>query len=733
MCNTQEIKNIILDSDVISFDIFDTLFFRIVNQPEDIFVIIEKKLKIQDFVNIRINGQRLASLEVNKKYQYPHANIDEIYEYISRNNETCSGIDWNQIKLYEIQLELDCIIQNEEMYKLYKFAKDNGKRVIATSDMYLNKIYIEKMLEKCNYNDFDYLYISADERRTKYNGDLFDEVIHNEKQLYEKIVHIGDNKKDDYDMAISKGIKSYHYIPNKVSDKKNNYCICDSLAEGISRILANRNEINFWYYLGAKVGGNLYLGLINWFLEKIKNAQYDNIYFLSRDGYILYNILKKMGVSKIQYLYTSRRSLLLAGITKLDDESMNNLPPYTYGQTVEEILDYLDFKDIDDESIIKSGFISRQSVIKTKKDFTKMHQLFLSCETYILKQCEKERENARKYFEKVGLLDSKSIIFDCGWNGSSQFLLDKVLNSIDTYKGENYFLYAGILENEKSNRQLNGKNYDCYFFGKGKNRSVANALISNIVLLELFFGAPHDSVWKYGEEGPELENIESTHKYKEQICNGILDYIEIAFPFLSKYNITFSVDDSISQVLRLIQNPSEAEAINIGNLSNVDGFVHQKSCKKFIAKLGLKDIIKNPNIEVYWPQALIKRKDINFLVKLLVSKRYHITKTRIKNRKIIKSPVIQKLKTGVKILINEGPLTLFYHINNRKQQRKNKLDIYTKWIIDNEKGVLTIESLNYEPLISIVVPVYNVLNDQLIACIESDHLIHYKPVQQANL
>ena len=129
MCNTQEIKNIILDSDVISFDIFDTLFFRIVNQPEDIFVIIEKKLKIQDFVNIRINGQRLASLEVNKKYQYPHANIDEIYEYISRNNETCSGIDWNQIKLYEIQLELDCIIQNEEMYKLYKFAKDNGKRV----------------------------------------------------------------------------------------------------------------------------------------------------------------------------------------------------------------------------------------------------------------------------------------------------------------------------------------------------------------------------------------------------------------------------------------------------------------------------------------------------------------------------------------------------------------------------------------------------------------------------
>ena len=33
--------------------------------------------------------------------------------------------------------------------------------------------------------------------------------------------------------------------------------------------------------------------------------------------------------------------MLLAGITRLDQESLDLLPPYALGQTLEEILDYL--------------------------------------------------------------------------------------------------------------------------------------------------------------------------------------------------------------------------------------------------------------------------------------------------------------------------------------------------------------------------------------------------------
>lgn len=717
--NIQEIKKKILDSEVVSFDIFDTLFFRIVNKPEDIFLIMEEQLHINDFSKIRVDGQHNASLEINNRYQFPHANIDEIYYYISQHNDL-KDVNWNEVKLFEIQLELDSVIPNKEMFELFEFAKSNNKRVIATSDMYLNKIQIEKMLERCGYSGFDYLYISADERHTKYNGDLFDAVIESENISANKIVHIGDNKKDDYEIAISKGLKACQYVSNHQPNKKCELTVCKSLAEGISRVLANFNEEDdFWYYLGSKVGGNLYLGLMNWVIDTIKDKKYDNIYFLSRDGFILYNVFKSIGYKNIHYLFTSRRSLLLAGITELDEEALENLPPYTYGQTVEEILEYLDFTNIDEVTIQKSGLANKKSIIRTQKDISKMKNLFRLCEDYILEKCAIERENVKKYFNSIGILESNAICFDCGWNGSSQYLLDKVLEAIGEYKGRNEFLYVGILENDKSYRQLKNKSYKTYLFGKGQNKEIAQSVISNIVLLELFFGAPHDSVWRYGIDGPELENIELRQDHKEKIYHGIQDYLKIAKPFLERYNVSITVNDAISEILRLIQDPSEKEAVEIGNLSNVDGFANQKNFVKYIAKLNLYDIVKNPKIEVYWPQGLIRRNDVGWTLKYFISKRYHLSNHNPLPKMQINNHNYDRMQKGLRMLIKEGPLTLLYHIKKRKQEKRKNIDIYTQWILENEKEIFKTEPLEYEPLISIIVPVYNVLRNQLEECIES--------------
>lgn len=57
-------------------------------------------------------------------------------------------------------------------------------------------------------------------------------------------------------------------------------------------------------------------------------------------------------------MYVSRRSLLLAGIYKLDEETLNLLPPFTLGQTVREVLEYIGMINVCSDNIHMVGIES---------------------------------------------------------------------------------------------------------------------------------------------------------------------------------------------------------------------------------------------------------------------------------------------------------------------------------------------------------------------------------------
>ena len=67
------------------------------------------------------------------------------------------------------------------------------------------------------------------------------------------------------------------------------------------------------------------------------------------------------------------------------------------------------------------------------------------------------------------------------------------------------------------------------------------------------------------------------------------------------------------------------------------------------------------------------------------------------------------------ILKNEGLDIVFYKIM-KKFDRK---DMYQMWIARNERNLLKTEQLDYNPKFSVVIPVYNVADDMLRACIDS--------------
>ena len=712
-------KKAIDNADIVSFDIFDTLIVRLTARAEDVFRIMEHKTGIKGFAAKRQTLQTECSLMIERTKGEPHCTFDDIYEYLEKNAGLDTGeYTYADLKALELETEKRVLVRNTPMFEIFTYAKNAGKRVIAASDMYLGRKEIEPFLQNCGYTGFDNIYVSADVKKTKYRLDLFEYVCAAEKVPAAKIVHIGDSLKDDYENAKKCGLNAVHYESNR---NKADMPLYRSISTGAANRIKNEGH-GFWHELGAAVGGPLYCGILRELSKTIEQKKPDKVFFLARDGYDLFKLADEpcTGLSGIkkEYLYASRRAMLLCGIDSLSDENKKQLPPFTFGQSVREILDYLDMGEISEDSVKKAGFDGFESIIKTRRDFELFRNIFDNEKDLFLKKCGEERENFKKYLQKTGFLDTKALVFDCGWNGSSQYLLDKAAELMD-YKGENSFIYVGLTDSDKCRRQLKGREYDTILFGKGKNAGLWKRLGRSVVLLELFFGAPHGSVWKYSDnaDGYILENIESEFEYKNELLNGIRDFVCLAYPLFSELDITPAADDCLYEVYRLIESPTVEEAVNIGDLENMDGFAAKKNEKKYIAKLTKDDLTKELN-ELYWPQGIYVRPDIDDEVKDFVGKKTGVTMSENKNENqpVQKRPNIFKRVKGY--IDNYGFLTTCYLVKNRNKLKNTKKPFDT-FIENTEKNLLLTEPLDYKPLFSFVVPVYNVLDEQLRECVDS--------------
>ena len=84
MQNTDMLKQLILENQFISFDIFDTLINRFVQERRQVFALVELAANengfvINNFIEKRINAEKLA----HKKTSLEEITLDEIYNILA--------------------------------------------------------------------------------------------------------------------------------------------------------------------------------------------------------------------------------------------------------------------------------------------------------------------------------------------------------------------------------------------------------------------------------------------------------------------------------------------------------------------------------------------------------------------------------------------------------------------------------------------------------------------------
>ncbi len=176
--------------DVISFDIFDTLIFRSVKNPTDVFYQLEEELGEPGFHTKRVQAEQDARLRSG----LPNAEIDifDIYRELSR----CISLNAKDGVQKEFEAEKQICYSNSAMKEVYQLLVEKGCRMIAVSDMYLPEKYLRELLDVCGFDGIEQVFVSCEYGVGKTGGAL-QKRIQSELGEHLQFIHIGDNFESD--------------------------------------------------------------------------------------------------------------------------------------------------------------------------------------------------------------------------------------------------------------------------------------------------------------------------------------------------------------------------------------------------------------------------------------------------------------------------------------------------------------------------------------------------------
>lgn len=472
-------------TEVVSFDIFDTLIMRPLWEPRDLFdlvAIISKDILPNHIRNIfgqlRVEADRLARKHALTIYDSRRdVTFYEIYSELQKLTGLSADII-DRIMQTEIDLELTLCTPRNTGKMLYDLAINAKKKVICVTDMYLPHKVIEKILLNNGYTNISKIYISSEYRTPKCDG-LFNFMLKDFSNIKaENILHIGDNYYVDVVIPAEKGIRSFHMtkatemfqnmngtwyggnsffkiyqggVPQNTDEQAlwflRNRCMIALVAKKMfdNPWVSINPESDFNgdpYLIGYYILGFFIDAIVHWLIDQT-SGKYESIQFVARDGYVIkqaYDIYIKhnafINLPSSNYLYVSRKALLPLMVSNA--EALMNIPSFDSLEKLSPRSVLSSLKPIiSDEAYSKREKICKENGCNYDDSFKSLHDW--KCFVQICIDRFFDSRKAKLYREKMKIalqkqLSGKTCSFDIGYSGRTELVLSNTLEKpIDAY------------------------------------------------------------------------------------------------------------------------------------------------------------------------------------------------------------------------------------------------------------------------------------------------------------
>jgi HAD superfamily hydrolase (TIGR01549 family) len=648
----KDYRRVIDAAEVVSFDVFDTLIHRMVERPIDLFDLIGIKAahalhepKLLSFCEIRTRAERQAREHYAQRRNSTEISFDEIYQALAEISgwpaSTCKTL-----QELELSCELSCIYANPVMKSMYDYAKQKGKRVIISSDMYLPGTHILKMLEKCGYQAPDLVLVSCDLGASKHEGSLFEHLL---KQIGIKsklICHFGDNRHADYKQARKFGITAvcndwvyetiHRQMPkfNRNPTRDLHDSLIYSIIHGVSRRHAINNykkeqspEKNPWFEIGFHIFGPLFLGKFLWLISQLKKDQPEKVLFFARDGHIEHSLYQAHAQSlgahiPSEYVYVSRAALLGASFTDFSTHRLWNIFGGKKARTVRENLRRAGLPNAEHytKQIKQVGFETPDQMIPGSDE--RMFNLLKILHKEILEASTELRNITKIYINKVCGDHQRIGVVDIGWNGNMQASFSRIACLESHTHTTGYYL--ALFPEHHVNHTSAGEFKEYLGVHNHQPEMLHRLRSGGVELLEFAFTAPHGTTLGYrcvnGTVEPVLEALEADQGYQglaADLQEGAKQFINCVFDLIG-YDVAENLISTAwsAPFIRLVDHPKKNEAELFGSLTHADAVGSTENRMAIAPKISLGFLgTLNPNYkkaknQSFWKAGFKKRNRI---------------------------------------------------------------------------------------------------------------------------
>lgn len=560
---------------VISFDIFDTVVQRELYTPVAVFDLVERKAENGKFAMalkkmlrdsgfssyraLRMDSEGVARRNLSV-FNFEDCNLDEVYDRVATHTDDQDFVDF--LRATELEIEFDVIKPRQHGKLLYDLAVASGKQVVFTSDMYLPRDIVQKILESCGVYAGEKIFMSSEIRLRKHSGNLFLYIIKDLGISPREMFHIGDAIHGDYTIPKNLGVTA-SLVPagreywlhtygrsygKSGADNLTEEVIFGGQAMQVYDFPYHATQDNGYFrgraeLLGYAVAGPLLVGLSDWLKTSINERKIDRLFFFSRDGFIAKRVFERTFKDASQlkgseYVHVSRRVLAIAAI--LDYEDIDALAKQRF-----ELLPLEEFIRIrfgvdlwalplDEVAEMLEGtsiksIIQPVSTHQNQKDLLKIVRRL---EPRILVSAAGMREKVKSYFSSIGLQPDTGEtigIFDIGYSASLQRYIEKIYNK-NFIKGFYFATFVGIkalFEQGGSAHGYAGENID--------PRITKHQYIHAVHIFETLFSHTEGSTFNYMETPDGITSI----KIEEQSYAGKNYFVSQLWQGIDKFIDTY--------------------------------------------------------------------------------------------------------------------------------------------------------------------------------------------------
>ncbi|MCR5846598.1 MAG: HAD hydrolase-like protein [Lachnospiraceae bacterium] len=572
--------------DYVSFDVFDTLIFRPLSQPTDLFYFIGKELGIMDFKNIRTWAEADARFKcylLNKHYEI---GLPEIWENLSEDQ----GTDAKNGMLVEETVEKNLCYANPFMLKVWNELKKQGTKIVVVSDMYLPERIVREILEKNGFTGAEKIYVSNEYSKNKYEGKLFKYVANdlygnssknkdnNSNNI--KILHIGDNPKSDNESAKKAGWDAMPYIQTnkymilyRAFDMS--YMVGSAYRAVVNNFLYNGLESHSMEYeYGFVYGGIFVLGYCNFIHDYCHKNNIDKLLFLSRDGDILIKAYDYMFPGEnTEYVYWSRKAAtkLMADYDRHDYFRRFIYHKINQDYTIKDILKSMEIEFLVDELSDWKGIWEKWNKEHYKgKDYEAVEKKYIDLKPddeltekngyllrrfidakwdKVLKYYSEQEKAAKEYWTKHTENASKVVAIDIGWAGSGALALSFLIEKAWDLPCEIIGIIAGTntlynSEPDASEPFLQSGKLVAYLYSQSHNRDLLKKHDPNKdynVFWELLLSSPNPRFEGFYADGPRFGKTDANPKGIREVQLGIMDFVREYTEHFKEYPYMFNI------------------------------------------------------------------------------------------------------------------------------------------------------------------------------------------------